>query len=245
MPLGNIITTATASQTFSEQQLCSQLLNQRSILLLLHILDTYSFSTRNTTLPTTNYPSKPIPIMLLKALLAATALISSTAAECQMGTFGSGHVETNTKLCVPQGEGDWTFGMATHMVSVPGGTAGDGLAGAWGGAQFTIYDNSCTVQGAYTPCKNGIPYFVQENWMPYTLSVNTVDMGVGSPYFSFTYGDGKYSIKNNQCGCQKIDQGAGVAAKACKCAFPVDGTFGKKREAAADAEVRREVEFKA
>jgi hypothetical protein len=135
--------------------------------------------------------------------------------------------------------------MHVGMVSVPGGTSGDGLAGVSGATAFTIYDHTCRVMGKYKPCRDGILYFVQQSFMPYTLTVETVAMSVGRAYFGFAYGDGKYSVRNNQCGCQSLSSGFGSAQKACKCAFPVSGVSKREIAADADAEAVRGIKFKA
>ncbi|KAF2115129.1 hypothetical protein BDV96DRAFT_600260 [Lophiotrema nucula] len=142
---------------------------------------------------------------------------------------GNGPIETNTKLCVPQGEGDWTFGMETTLATVPGG---DGDA-----AEFYIFDNTCKIRGQYDPPSQdpdnncGIPFTAKESFLPLVLTVTDVSFDVGDPYFQFSYGDGTYSINNNGCDCVSDNQGT-VANEKCKCGFPVDGNSSGKRSIA-------------
>jgi len=70
-----------------------------------------------------------------------------------------------------------------------------------GGAMFYIMDNTCKIRAAYEQPSCGIPYVARENFLKYVLSVTSLSADVGSPYFSFNYGDGKYSIRNNGCVC--------------------------------------------
>jgi hypothetical protein len=163
---------------------------------------------------------------ILNAIFASLAFSSLVMAECRFKNIlpSSGvKPETAKQLCMTQGEGAWTFAMATSMVVVPS-LAGDGngLAGASGGAAFIIYDNKCIPRAAYGAPKCGVPFVAKENFLKWVLSVNTVDMGVGSPYFSFTYAAGKYSIRNNHCVCSDMSHGL-TGAKGCRCAFPVKG----------------------
>lgn len=68
-----------------------------------------------------------------------------------------------------------------------------------------------------------LPYVIMENFLPLVLTISSVDNYLGDPYFSFYYGSGKFSIRNNHCGCLS-GGGKGKRAKAyCKCAFPHDG----------------------
>jgi hypothetical protein len=93
---------------------------------------------------------------------------------------------------------------------------------------FRIYDENCAVRSSYQMPNCGTPFVIEETFLPYVLTVTTVSMDVGQPYFSFLYGDGKYSINNNHCVC--VNDGGGLEAKvACRCAFPVDGHFVRKR----------------
>ncbi|KAF2259528.1 hypothetical protein CC78DRAFT_536987 [Lojkania enalia] len=168
--------------------------------------------------------------MQFKSLLLQVALasvLSQATAECQLGNKAendAGKKETDEKLCKSQGEGDWTFSMHTHAVSVPV----PGNNGYVGGADFYIFDNECKLRGKYDPGSEGndcgVPYIIKENFLDWVLSVTDVGgmSGSGEAYFSFKYGDGKFSINNNHCDC--VDASHDVTAEQkCKCAFPVNG----------------------
>ncbi|KAF4991466.1 hypothetical protein FDECE_14036 [Fusarium decemcellulare] len=133
---------------------------------------------------------------------------------------------SSQQLCLPQGEGQWTFAMVTSLSVVPSFSddAGNGLAGAAGSAGFLIYDNACVPRAYYPKPGCGIPYVAKENFLPLVLTVEVVDFDIGQPYFSFAYGDGLYSIKNNHCVCSDMSHGL-TGAKGCRCAFPLDGHF--------------------
>lgn len=201
---------------------------------------------------TPNHPPTMLFQLSSALLLAATALIPSTTATCQLQLREEdrGRKITDDRYCRNQGEGQWTFGMQVGLTVVPSfGGGGNGLAGASGNTIFTIYDNTCTVMGSYLPCQNegsiDRPYYIAENFMPYELDIEEVDMDVGNSYFKFAYGDGLYSIGNNHCVCTVTDSGAAYAQKACGCAFPVDGKFKGKRGVGNESELLREIEFRA
>ncbi|OAQ59926.1 hypothetical protein VFPPC_14708 [Pochonia chlamydosporia 170] len=165
-------------------------------------------------------------MQILNAILASLTFSGLVMAECRFENIVPKKVkqETAKQLCMTQGEGDWTFAMATSLSVVPSlsSDASNGLAGASGGATFIIYDNNCMPRAVYDAPSCGVPYVAKENFLKWVLSVNTVDMGVGSPYFSFTYAAGKYSIRNNHCVCSDMSHGL-TGAKGCRCAFPVKG----------------------
>jgi hypothetical protein len=120
--------------------------------------------------------------------------------------------------------------MSVNLACVPSPSmdAGQDTAGCAGGGGFAIYDESCNVRGSYGIPDCGTPFIIEENFLADVLTVTTVNMDVGDPYFSFLYGDGQYSINNNHCVC--VDDGGGLEAiVACRCAFPVDGHFTGKR----------------
>lgn len=75
------------------------------------------------------------------------------------------------------------------------------------------------IRGTYALPSCGAPLFIEENFLPYVLTVTSIDIDVGSPYFGFTYGYGKYSIRNNHIVC----------TDGCRCAFPVDGEQPKEK----------------
>ena len=88
-----------------------------------------------------------------------------------------------------------------------------------------IYDNSCNLKGIYGPGTSqcGVPWEIEESFLPFVLSITVVSMDVGDPFFEFLYGDGKYSVRNNQCGCADGPGQFNDKIKDCKCAFPVNG----------------------
>jgi hypothetical protein len=122
--------------------------------------------------------------------------------------------------------------MYTDLACVPAppgtGDASIGTNGCESGSWFTIYDESCTVRSSYGVPDCGVPFYIEENFLDYVLIMEAIDTGIGEGWFSFLYGDGRYSIRNNQCVC--VDDGGGLEARqACRCAFPVNGHFVGKR----------------
>lgn len=150
---------------------------------------------------------------------------SSIVSACQISNANvATGVETDSTLCMGQGEGQWTFGMSVSLVDVPAPDPGAGWAGTGSGTTFYIFDNACNIMSTYTPPSCGVPWSIEENFLTDVLIITDVFMDVGDPYFSFNYGNGKYSIRNNHCVCN--DDGSGLAAAVgCRCAFPVDGIF--------------------
>lgn len=173
--------------------------------------------------------------MKLKRSLAWALLSSLPAtitADCQLKNTAvtdgkSGTVETNWDLCKPQGEGDWTFSMILSDRDFPTFSSGSPWAGYTSSAAFAIYDNTCALRGSYNPDQDnecGVPYVIEENFLTQVLGVQSVNFSPAAGYFSFTYGDGLYSIRNNQCGCASEPDGL-VQVTYCKCGFPVNGHF--------------------
>lgn len=149
-------------------------------------------------------------------LLAITTLTTA----CSLVSQGPGPIQTNAKKCKPQGPGSWTFAMTINMVAVPS-PGRDPRSGIVSKEWFSIYDHTCQLQAEYTPC-DGKPYVAKESFLPQVLTVTDVSFDLGNPYFSFKYGDGKYSIRNNGCVCQRT--GSGIQGeKSCRCAFPLSG----------------------
>ena len=97
------------------------------------------------------------------------------------------------------------------------------LASAW----FLVMDNSCKILGIFPQPTCGIPYVLEANYLDYVLTVKAIDTGISEGYFSFTYGNGLYSIDNNHCGCSDSSEGLS-AVQGCKCAFPVAGQPSKR-----------------
>ncbi|KAI1500626.1 hypothetical protein F5X99DRAFT_385419 [Biscogniauxia marginata] len=91
-------------------------------------------------------------------------------------------------------------------------------------ATLYIFDEGCQIRGTYEVPNCGVPFVIRENFLTQVLTLRSINTDVGSPYFSFDYGDGRYSIRNNQCVCH--DESSGLTAQVgCRCGFPVDGTF--------------------
>jgi hypothetical protein len=102
------------------------------------------------------------------------------------------------------------------------------------GNNFNIYDENCAIRGGYTMPDCGTPFSIEETFLPDVLTVTAVFLDVGRPYFSFLYGDGEYSIRNNHCVC--VNDGGGLEVTvACRCAFPIDGHFVGKRSVEIEA----------
>ena len=155
------------------------------------------------------------------------AMSGLVAADCQLSnslTPATTGVETRTALCLPQGAGSWTFSLDTSEVNVPTFNGGAPFGGLAGNVAYTIYDNTCTIQGVYGPSGNdcGTPYVIEENFLADVLTVTSINTDVGGASFTFTYGDGQYSIGNNGCTCGDLSSGL-EGETGCKCAFPVDG----------------------
>lgn len=153
---------------------------------------------------------------------ALSAMLGLATASCQLSNAGGGGVASDATLCVPQGEGDWTFAMSNSAVDVPAPGSGGIGAGYSQGNSLFIFDNACNIMGEYAPCSGGTPYTIEENFLADVLTVSDIDMDLGGGYFKFYYGNGEFTIGNNGCTCQ--DDSSGLqGSQGCKCAFPQDG----------------------
>jgi hypothetical protein len=168
----------------------------------------------------------------LQHYLSIMGFLGTAAAICSLpgGPVEPAHLADfpkSKKLCVPQGEGWWTFAMWVGAVEVPAPVRGGASpAGFVGDSAYLIYDNTCTLRGAWETSPTAdcaIPYTIEANFLQDVLTIKEQTAGIGSPYFEFLYGNGEFSIGNNHCGCQDMSQGL-FAEAGCKCAFPVDGT---------------------
>lgn len=166
----------------------------------------------------------------LQHLLGIMGLLGTAAAVCKLpgGPVTPANINSypkSSKLCVPQGEGWWTFALWTAAVEVPAPVRGAASSAGYAASSgYLIYDNTCTLRGAWdTIADCAIPYTIEANFLKYVLTVKAQDSGIGSPYFDFVYGNGRFSIGNNHCTCGSMTKGLYVA-EGCKCAFPVDGT---------------------
>lgn len=164
-------------------------------------------------------------IAALLPFLASVAL-----ADCQMENVvdpnAAPTVMTDTYLCLPQGETAWTFAMASDLACVPAPSRDpkDNLSQCQSGTGFYIMDNACNIRGAYAQPDCGVPFTIMENFLPYVMTIDAIDAGVGSGYFSMYYGDGHYVINNNHCDCVSRPNGL-AASEECKCAFAINGVF--------------------
>ncbi|KAI1409301.1 hypothetical protein F5Y13DRAFT_193542 [Hypoxylon sp. FL1857] len=162
-------------------------------------------------------------------ITTALALSRLTSAHCQLSnklTKSNPPPEPKAELCRPQGEGQWTFSMDVHEVDVPTFDSGAVWAGLVQGNSFMIYDNACVLKGVYEPGAEGndcgIPFTIEENFLPFVLTVKQVNFDVGAPRFQFAYANGLFTIGNNHCTCKDVSHNL-EAESACKCAFPLHG----------------------
>ncbi|KAL4877552.1 hypothetical protein BJY04DRAFT_221923 [Aspergillus karnatakaensis] len=163
----------------------------------------------------------------INTLLSLLAIPALANAACQLSNgLGPGpHApETRGQLCKPQGVGDWTFAMRTSELVVPTFDSDYMWEGYISGKNFIIYDHACVPRGKYSIGDDcGIEYVIMENFLPYVLTVTSVNWSTGSPYFNFKYGNGRFMIGENQATCQNIGGGLRVEM-GCKTGFPQDGT---------------------
>ncbi|OTB00461.1 hypothetical protein M426DRAFT_65802 [Hypoxylon sp. CI-4A] len=165
----------------------------------------------------------------ISIITASLAMSSLVTADCQLGNQLSDSnppPEPKAELCEPQGEGVWTFSMDVNELGVPTFDSEAIWAGLVSGSSFIIYDNTCTAKGVYDPGDEGndcgTPYIIEENFLPFVLTIQQVNFDVGSPRFQFAYANGLYTIGNNHCTCQDVSHDL-EAEQACKCAFPLQG----------------------
>jgi hypothetical protein len=165
---------------------------------------------------------------MLGLSIVTAAWLGFAAADCQfdntIGQGGSPDPPSADKMCLPQGEGSWTFSMYNSAVEVPTFNGGDPNAGYAGNTAFVIYDNTCNPMAIYGMPTCGTPYTAIENFLPLVLTVVNIDTQLGGEYFQFTYGNGEYEIKNNGCVCSDMSDGL-QGATGCRCAFPLNGDF--------------------
>jgi hypothetical protein len=129
-----------------------------------------------------------------------------------------GDIVDDDSICAPTGEDHLTFAMLVGMssIGVPGSTVKS--------TRFLILDHTCKVLGHYKPASKcgKVPWIVEEPFLHYMLTLESVFMDVGDPSFSFAYANGLYQIGENHCTCQDSQNG-NHAEQGCKCAFPIDG----------------------
>lgn len=167
----------------------------------------------------------------IPSLATAIALLGHVSADCQLkNTLRAPETspETRKELCEPQGEGSWTFAMDISEVDVPTFNAGAPWAGLAGNNAWIIYDNNCIPYGVYGPDGNdcGTPYVIEDYFLPYVLTVKSINTDLGAGSFKFAYANGLYSIGNNGCTCGDLSSGL-EGEQGCKCAFPLEGEPSK------------------
>lgn len=106
------------------------------------------------------------------ALTVLATLTGFAAAECDVSyvdtcTYGHGKtakigdvVSGEDHVCLPQGEGDYTF-----------------LMNLYHDMNFCIFDNSCKVVGAAKQPDCGLPYTWMGNYLPYVLTISDAHTG--------------------------------------------------------------------
>ncbi|KAI1372800.1 hypothetical protein F4677DRAFT_462745 [Hypoxylon crocopeplum] len=168
----------------------------------------------------------------LASMIITGCLLRTVEAECQISNAITDEqkdaVSQHDALCLPQGEGQWTFAMSVTLKSYPalGGLNGQPLF--LSDNSFLIFDNACKTKGIYPKPSCGIPYTIKENFLPLVMSVTSVFFDVGDPSFEMHYGDGAFITSNNHCVCGGVDSSVLSETKGCRCAFPLDGTFEKR-----------------
>lgn len=165
--------------------------------------------------------------MFVPTVVGFVAALAGSAAACNLANSmktAPKTPETRKQLCIPQGEGDWTFSMDVGVTVLPDFSTENPLAGLVGSKFFVIYDNYCVPRGVYAPSGNecGKPYVIEDNFLPYVLTVTDISWDLGDPYFRFKYADGLYSINNNHCTCSSMSHGI-KGEQGCRCAFPISG----------------------
>ncbi len=167
-------------------------------------------------------------LTLSLTLTFLTPLVFGLCPLVPVSDAGTGTIENDTSLCLPQGAGSYTFGMYSTLSPGPlplarGGGEMSEIANAW----FLVMDNSCKIVGVYDQPNCGLPFTLEANYLDYVLTVTTIDTGISEGYFRFAYANGVFSIGNNGCGCSGHAEGLSVA-QSCKCAFPVAGLPTKR-----------------
>jgi hypothetical protein len=133
------------------------------------------------------------------------------------------HKQENTNWCQTMGPDRWTFTMTTSEVAVPTFDPDNMWAGLSTSVFFEVYDNDCMPRGWYAkPGDCGLPWEIQEDFLPYVIVIKSIFTDVGAPDFTFAYANGDYMIGENQCICRNVSQGL-QAKQACSCSFPIDG----------------------
>ncbi|MCJ1373632.1 hypothetical protein MMC20_004860 [Loxospora ochrophaea] len=182
------------------------------------------------------FPLSSSSLLLLPLLTHAERDLTNTLSSPVTNTTAitTNGIVTDPALCLPQGPGYYTFGMTTFLstLGVPGGS---GISSDVSNSAFLIMSNTCQLLGLYGPASCGIPFTIKDNFLQYVLTITAVDEGVASPYFSFLYANGKFSIRNDGCVCGGVSAAFPDAEAGCRCAFPVAGEELGKRGVAFEA----------
>lgn len=164
--------------------------------------------------------------LLVVSAIAAIAGLASAECDAKDTASGSTITTKDRAFCLPQGAGSYTFVMTTGLYAT--GLPGTSATPTHG--YFGILDNTCQILGWYAKPTCGGPYTIKDNFLKDVLTVNTVSFDVSSPYFAFTYGNGKFSVGNNGCVCAKTQQSTATdLEKAYRCAIPVSGMVVKRK----------------
>lgn len=136
------------------------------------------------------------------------------------------HAYAKPPTCQTMGEGYYSFVLSLTDTCVP--SFEGGFDGCVDGNAIAIYDNTCKKVGHYSlgddlPNDCGIPYAINEPWVPYQVSIQEIDKSIGGGYFKFAYANGLYTIGNNGCICSGISGSSLQAHTVCGCAFPIHG----------------------
>ncbi|PGH02245.1 hypothetical protein AJ79_07694 [Helicocarpus griseus UAMH5409] len=183
-------------------------------------------------------------------LLAFMGIISLVSAKCRLHNMmkEKGKKETRKDWCKTHDKGRWTFSMATSLSMFPN-YVGRGGRGAFdnysSGRAFVIYDDQCYPRGMYSPDNEGndcgIPYEIQENFLPYVIGINTINFGTGSGYFKFAYANGEYMTSENDGKCVDASKGL-AAAERCSASWPIEGEKSKDQIAKEKEEEKKKKE---
>lgn len=164
-----------------------------------------------------------VSVGLLLGTAAAICQIPNTITDDQRDSIAQ-----SDTVCKSQGAGAWTFAMTTDLSSYPLLGDSDGGSLYLSGSQFLIFDNGCKLKGVYEQPDCSIPYTIEDSFLEYVITVNSVFFDVGDPYFNMAYGNGEFVINNNGCTCGEMDDSINSVSVGCRCAFPIDGTVDKR-----------------
>lgn len=166
-----------------------------------------------------------------RCLVALVAAFKLTSADCPHNNNkiipnqkDDYEVRNGPGFCKPQGKGDWTSTMDTSAIDFPTFDGEHPNASYVSRSRFIIYDNACNIRGVYPlPESCPRPWVIEENFLPYVLTITKVRKGLGGGnFFVFYYANGRYQLGANQCVCNGVFQRL-RGEEACPCAFPIHG----------------------